>query len=169
MPAPMSATARLWKAVEAAQEQIAAEATTDEALVALHQAIDGAVIQLAQLRDNIAARVGPKLPETGKVLGPRYARGYRNFSRHSWQHDALRRTVLAKGVEHAQAETQVRDAATGEKVATWEQAIEWVTTFWPLGGNDVKLTPLKAYGIQANEFSQSSNGPWKLDVKGGGE
>jgi hypothetical protein len=166
VPAPMSAAVRIAKAVLAADDAVNQETVSTETLVELYAAIDKAVPELRQVQAAIAEKCAAVVPPGGAVVGQRFVTPRRSKSRKGWKHDVLNHAVLTAGRDAATAESSVADPYTGEKVPTWDQAVEWIKTFWPLGGNGVRITPLRAIGLDPDEFADTEAGAWTLEVRG---
>jgi hypothetical protein len=71
--------------------------------------------------------------------------------RTTWDRDAARRGILALEREHAITSGEwAIDPDTGEKVPTWEAALEVVQRYWNLA--DPRVTPMKEAGIDPSEY-----------------
>lgn len=68
-----------------------------------------------------------------------------------WDRDAARRAILALEQEMAIASGEAAvNPETGEKVATWQQAVDVVSRYWLLG--NPRTTPMNEAGLDPADF-----------------
>lgn len=106
--------------------------------------------QLALIESELVARIAHGRRHGETVDGGRAVVKY-GAERTTWDRDAARRGILALEREKAISEGEwAIDPDTGEKVPTWEAALEVVQRYWNLA--DPRVTPMKEAGLDANEY-----------------
>lgn len=83
-------------------------------------------------------------------------------ARKGWDNEALRTTTLGRlrtrAVEHA----RLVDAETGEPAASWDDAVASLSEVWNLSGGNVRVTALKALGVDPDEYCTPGKTTWSV-------
>jgi hypothetical protein len=115
----------------------------------------------------LLSAVGAGLPHGrrhGEVLDGGRAVVKYGAERTTWDRDAARRGILALERETAIAAGEwAVDPDTGEKVPTWEAALEVVQRYWNLA--DPRVTPMREAGIDPNEYRTRSGRTTRVETQ----
>jgi len=144
------------------EQALALDALDDTAAVNLLVGLRALKRDLSVLDDELVQRIAAG-HRNNDVIADGRATVRWSAAKQEWDRDAARRAILSLEQEIAVASG---DAAvmpdTGEKVATWQQAVDVVSKFWLLG--NPRTTPMVEAGLDPNEFRSMSNRRPRVDL-----